>query len=626
VRARRRAVAAGLWLALSQAQLVATAQQNPAERPEELVVTPSLIAQPKRQIGTAVSTIDFEEIELRGYAEVADLLRTQPGIGVSNSGGLGKSTILRVRGEEGYRTLLVIDGIKAVDPSVPHAAPSFDSLLTTSDLQRIEVLRGPQGFLYGADAGGVVNVITKRGADDLGGQVGIEYGEYATRKIDAALTGGSERGDYYVSATDLDTDGFNSQTADTAVADDDGAENTTIHAKLGWNASEALRVQLVARDIDASTQFDDCFSTTSFAVTHDCSATTEQTVYKLSADYRRGGFAHAFGYSGIEVATQNFVEGVPAFATDGESARLEYTGTYAASKSTTLVYGLDLEDQTLAAFPNDFERRQDGYYFEYQGAFDDKLFVSAGARYDDNDDFGEHTSVRAGAAYVQDLGNDRSLKYRASYGTGFRAPSLFELAYNAGPFALPPAAGVSLSEETSNGYDLGVEYFAANGGHYEMTYFDQNVEDEIYFDLVAFSGYLQSSGVSTSTGVEIGVDVPLGERVRFIANWTNNEAENSANEQRLRRPRNLANISVEYRSIGDKLAFMASYRLSRDAIDIGGVALDDYEVLDISASYSFGKAFELYGRIQNATDEAYQEVIGYNTAGRSIYGGVRLHF
>jgi vitamin B12 transporter len=625
-RARRRGVAAGLWVALSQAPLAASAQPNPAESPEELVVTPSLIAQPKRQIGTAVSTIDFEEIELRGYTDVADVLRTQPGIGVSNSGGLGKNTILRVRGEEGYRTLLVIDGIKAVDPSVPHAAPSFDSLLTTSDLQRIEVLRGPQGFLYGADAGGVVNVITKRGADDLGGQVGIEYGEYATRKIDAALAGGGERGDYYVSATDLDTDGFNSQTADTVIADDDGAANTTIHAKLGWNASDELRVQLVARDIDASTQFDDCFSTTGFAVTHDCSATTEQTVYKLSADYRHGGFAHAVGYSGIEIATQNFAERAPAFATDGESARLEYTGTYTASKSTTLVYGLDSEDQTLAALPSDFDRRQNGYYFEYEGAFDEKLFVSAGARYDDSDDFGEHTSVRAGAAYVQDLGNDRSLKYRASYGTGFRAPSLFELAYNSGPFALPPAAGVSLSEETSNGYDLGLEYFAANGGHYELTYFDQNVEDETFFDLVAFSGYLQSSGVSTSTGVEVGADVPLGERLRFIANWTNNEAKNSANEQRLRRPRNLANLGVEYRSAGDRLAVMASYRLSRDAIDIGGVALDDYEVLDISASYSFGKALELYGRIQNATDEAYQEVLGYNTAGRSIYGGVRLHF
>jgi vitamin B12 transporter len=625
-RARARGVAAGLAFALSLVPLAAGAQTQPADGPEEIVVTPSLIAQPKRQIGTAVSTIDSDELQLRGYTDVADVLRTQPGIGVSNSGGLGKNTVLRVRGEEGYRTLLVIDGIKAVDPSAPQAAPSFDSLLTTSDLQRIEVLRGPQGFIYGADAGGVINIITKRGADELGGQVGLEYGEYGTRKIDAALTGGGDRGDYYLSVTDLDTDGFNSQTADAVLMDDDGAENTTLHAKLGWNLSDDLRLQLVARDIDASTQFDECFSSARFAVIQDCSATTEQTVYKLSADYRRGGLTHVLGYSGVDIAMHNFADGVAGFGTDGESQRLEYTGSYKASQSTTLVYGLDLEDQTLVALPNDFDRRQNGYYFEYEGAFDEKLFVSLGARYDDNDDFGQHTSVRASAAYMQGLAGDRSLKYRASYGTGFRAPSLFEQSYNSGPFAFPPASNVSLSEETSKGYDIGVEYFAANGGHYELTYFDQDVEDEIFFDLVAFSGYLQSSGVSPSTGVEIGVDLPLGERVRFLANWTNNEAKNSTNEHRLRRPENLANFSLEYRSTGDRLAFMATYRLSRGAIDIGGVALDDYDLIDLSASYRFGRAFEVYGRVQNATDEEYQEVLGYNTAGRSVYGGVRLHF
>ena len=140
-----------------------------------------------------MSVIDFEEIELRGYDDLADVLRTQAGIGVSNSGGPGKSTAVRIRGEEASARCSMIDGVKALDPSAPQVAPSFDSLLTTSDLQRVEVLRGPQGFIYGADAGGVVNVITKRGADELGGQLGVEYGDYSTRKVDAALSGGSDR-------------------------------------------------------------------------------------------------------------------------------------------------------------------------------------------------------------------------------------------------------------------------------------------------------------------------------------------------------------------------------------------------------------------------------------------------
>lgn len=151
--------------ALTALPSVGHAQSVAEVRPEEIVVTSSIIPMPRRQIGTAVSVIEGTDIQLRGYEGLADVLRTQTGIGVTNSGGPGKSTTLRIRGEEGYRTMLMIDGVKAVDPSAPQVAPDFDSLLTTGDMERIEVLRGPQGFMYGADAGGVVSIITGKGAD-----------------------------------------------------------------------------------------------------------------------------------------------------------------------------------------------------------------------------------------------------------------------------------------------------------------------------------------------------------------------------------------------------------------------------------------------------------------------------
>jgi vitamin B12 transporter len=606
---------------------LARAQSNTTnERPEEIIVTSSMIAQPRRQIGTAVSVIDFENIELRGYTDLADVLRTQTGIGVSNSGGPGKATSVRIRGEDGFRTLLVIDGVKALDPSAPQVSPSFDSLLTTSDLQRIEVLRGPQGFMYGADAGGVVNVITKRGADEFGGQVGMELGEYSLRKLDAALSGGSDKADYFVSVADLETDGFNSRTDDTVLRDDDGANNTTLHAKLGWNVAENLRLQLVARDVDAESGYDRCSHPVTFATVHDCRGTSEQSTHKVSAEHSAGNVSNSFGYSSIDTVRNDFAVGLPAFGSEGQIGRLEYTGSYEGSDAATLVYGLDFQDEELTDDAGPRSRDQKGYYFEYQGAFDDALFVSLGARYDDSDDFGSHTSTRMSAAYVQELGSDRSIKYRTSIGSGFRAPSLFEIAYNRGPFSFPPAAGLALTEESSEGFDVGIEYDAANGLHLEATYFDQEIEDEIFFDLVNFSGYLQSAGTSTSKGLEIGANVPFGERWEMLVNWTNNDADTTTSEPRLRRPKNLGNVGLTYRAANERFSFLANYRIARDSLDVGFVALDDYEVLDLSISYDASDLLQIYGRVQNATDETYQEVAGYYTAERSIYGGIRLRF
>ena len=593
---------------------------QPTQRPEEFVVTSSMIPQPRRQIATAVSVVEAEEIELRGYASLADVLRTQTGIGVSNSGGPGKSTAVRIRGEDSFRTLLIVDGIRALDPSAPQVMPTFDSLLTTSDFQRVEVLRGPQGFMYGADAGGVVNVITKQGGAESGSQLGLEYGDYSTRKIDGALSGGGEGGDYFLSVVDLETDGFNSRTADTVLQDDDGAENTTLHAKFGWNWSENVRLEFVARDIDAETEYDSCF------VVHDCLSTTEQTTYRVSAAHSNNSASNAFGFSSVDTTRADFAGGTPAFGTEGEISRFDYTGAYKASEASTLVYGLDFQDEELIGDDGPQSRDNKGYYLEYQGALQDTVFVSLGARYDDNDDFGTHTSSRLSLAYVQDRGAGNSVKYRASVGTGFRAPSLYEIAYNSGPFASPPAAGSTLTEESSQGYDVGVEYDTANGAHLEVTYFDQEIEDEVYFDLTTFSGYLQSTGITTSKGFEIAASLPLGARWSLLANWLDNEATDAANQQRLQRPENLGNFGFMFRSADERFGFIANYRVARDSIDAGNVAVDDYEVLDLSMTFDATEAFQFFARIENATDEEYQEVVGYNTAEQSIYGGVRFRF
>ena len=198
------------------------------------------------------------------------------------------------------------------------------------------------------------------------------------------------------------------------------------------------------------------------------------------------------------------------------------------------------------------------------------------------------------------------MKYRASVGTGFRAPSLFEITYNERPVGVyPPAAATPLKEETSQGYDLGIEYAADNGLHFEVTYFDQEIEDAIvyFFDSATFDdGYLLSIGTSTSKGVELGVYAPFGEQWAFIGNWTNNDTETTAVNRGCSAPRIWATSASNTRrpttrsgssrttavARCDRFRRRTARRL-RGARFVGGLR--------------FNETFELYGRVQNATDE-----------------------
>ncbi|MDU0356018.1 TonB-dependent receptor [Paraglaciecola aquimarina] len=148
-------------------------------------------------------------------------------------------------------------------------------------------------------------------------------------------------------------------------------------------------------------------------------------------------------------------------------------------------------------------RHNRGAFVEYQSELVSNLFITAGLRYDDNDDFGDYTTYRLSSAYIWPIGNNE-LKLRGAIGTGFRAPSLYEVEYNRGPWASSPASETELKQEETQGYELAVEYSTENGSHYEIVYFDQEIDDSIYFDLANFSGYLQDIGKSFSK--RCGVD------------------------------------------------------------------------------------------------------------------------
>ncbi len=608
----------------AQSQTTAQSDIKTDNKLEEVIVTSSRIEMPLRQVGTSVSVITQQEIVQRGFNSLYDVLRSQPSVAVSNPGGAGNATSLRIRGEEGYRTLILLDGIDISDTSAPQVGPRVEHLLS-SGIARVEILRGPQGLMYGADAGGVINISTIAPREGLGGEVAAEGGRYGSQQFAGNLGGGNDTVDFNLSASDFETDGFNARTTDTVLRDDDGYDNTTVHGRLGWNANDDLRVELVARDVDGTNEFDSCFTVDTFAPTDNCKDEYEQQAWRAQADYTIGHFSHRVFYSDSDTDRHFYADGASSFRAKGSLERSGYLGSFSAGDSLRLVYGVDLENESIDDGSFDTDRDQQGYYLEYQGGFSDKVFVTAGARYDDNDDFGTHTSYRVSGAYLIDLSSGE-LKLKATYGTGFRAPSLYEISYNNGPFAYPPAAGTNLSEEKSDGYDIGASWTTESGLYLEAVYFDQTISDEIYFDLISFSGYLQSSGDSQSSGVELIAEWPLLDTLSLTGNYTYNDTDTNAGSARAFRPEHLGNLGLSWSPLADRLVLGLNVRLSRDAQDVDGSSLDDYELVDINASFLIARGLELYGRVENVLDEDYEEIPTYNTSGAAAYAGLRYSF
>jgi len=595
-----------------------TSQSANLDSVEKVTVVANRVPINTKQLAASITIFELAEIQSNLGLNVTDILRSAPSVGVSNSGGLGKNTTLRIRGEEGYRTKLFIDGVELTDPSAPQLSPQFDDILS-GQVERIEILRGTQGLAYGADAGGIVSIFTKDAEQGFDAQASVSASRYDTSAVSANFSVGTELGSIYVGASDISSEGFNAKTSDTS-NETDGYENTSLHFKAGINLSEKLTATLVVRDVDAQNEYDSCFDNTTFAQIDACESDTQNTTVRAALAYTGVSQSHSLAISKTDVERRFLSNDEFSFANKGSIENIDYLGSFKTEKQH-FVFGLDGRKEQIDA--SGLERNQRGGFFEWISTITDTLSVNLGARYDDNDTFGDHVSYRAGIVRTLNADDVGLFKFKGSYGTGFRAPSLFEQNYNDGAFAFGDAAGLQLKEEKSNGADIGVEFYADAGTIAELVFFKQTIENEIFFGL-GFEGYLQNTGESKSEGVELSIEQPVTSHVSFWGNYTFNKAEDSIGDPRLRRPKNKANLGVRGLLLDESLQLDANIRIVRDAKDLGQTDLDDYSITNISASYSFSNHLSFKTGISNVFDKEYEEVIGFNTAGRTFFVGLTV--
>lgn len=619
------ALATGALLSVSA---FASAEEAESTTPtmETISIVSSKISQPRSEMATSVTVLTEQDLAAFGQLSLADSLRSVAAIGVSNSGGLGKTTTLRIRGEEGYRTLVFIDGVELADPSAPQVAPIFDDMLI-SQIERIEILRGTQGLLYGADAGGVIRIETNsakpgEGTGENGGFTGgiqTQFGKFSTEQFGANIGYANDTSSVYLSATQLDTDGYNARTADTS-NEADGYENTTLHFKATTEIAGGFTAGLVLRNVDSESEFDGCFDSETFATIHDCVSESDQQTARFTLGYSDEVFSHQFGYSKTDVERDFFSNGVAGTTQEGDIEKADYLANFNIGEHR-LTAGFEHEKESTATD----DRQQQSLFAEFQYQAAPGWHSTAGMRYDDNDTFGNHTSVRLGTAYLIENVLNGTVKLKATYGTGFRAPSLFEQGYNDGDSAFGEADGLELKEEQSEGFDMGVEWYQQDA-FLAITYFDQEIEDEIIFDLALFQGYLQSEGTSESTGIEVEGHMLVTPSIKVWGNYTYNDSETQTGEQRLRRPEHLANLGVSYITYNDRLSLHANIHHERNAIDIGNTPLDNFTTVDVSVQYEVIDDLTLTAEVENLFDREYEQIIGFNSASRAAYAGVKWQF
>jgi vitamin B12 transporter len=601
----------------SLAVAFAAAFAMPAWAQDPILVTASRTPVPPQAQTAALSTVTEDDLNRRQTVFATEVLATLPGVTVTQNGGFGGVASIRLRGLSASQTLVLIDGVPVGDASSPDGAynPAF---LDAAEISDIAVLRGPQSTLWGSSAlGGVVAVATRRPDPGLSARGFLEGGSFGLVRAGAGLGYGTERFDLRLDASGIGVDGISKADERDGATESDGYDGLSVGGRFGWQPIPSLRVEAFGRRNEAATEFDQFGLVTGVRDGGQRDETTSET-YGGQARWRPGdGRVNATALIARATIDRTSIDPVfGPFATAGERDLIRLQADWRATDRLDLVVGADREEQAIQNAPG---TRIDGVFATAQVTPVADLTLSAGVRHDDHSQFGGVTTGRLGVRYAP----FEAFGLRASFGQGFKAPSVFQLTSSFG--ALPP--NLSLRPEKGEGWDAAVFGTLLDGRlTYELGVFDLSVTDQIDFDFLA-SRYENLAQVD-SRGLEAQVRLRLSPTLQAALSYTLTEAENGAGARLLQIPEHAAFAQIDWQAT-PTLGLTLSVRHNGEEPAIpfpanpSGV-LDGWTRADLAARYALSPRLEVYGRVENLTDEAYQDVLGYGTPGRSAFAGLRV--
>ncbi len=626
------ALALSLALGIVPARAQTTSEPDiTTEDAEVIVVTATRLPTELGRVGSSISVISAEDLAQQQTRFITDVLQTTPGLSVSQFGPRGTASTVRLRGQGGEGTLVLIDGIEVSDPSRAQTAFDFSQALAGT-IDRIEVLRGSQSVLYGGDAvGGVINILSPRGRGEVSGSVLAEYGSFDSVLASANLQGGllNDRFGYALNLQYFDTEGF-------SAADEDLPGNTEAEAydnlssggRFDFALTDHIALKAAYRYAEGTLNFDRCGGP-------DCDDPDRgddflQYAGRVAAAITAldGAFTAELGAAYARNERDGFDDGMSSGFFEGERTKIDFQGSYRFNTNHAVVFGAETEEErsTTADDPAGADVRITGSYALYQGTFAEALTLSFGARVDDHELFGTFDTYRVTAAYNLPTGT----KLKGSYATGFRAPSLFELF---GVCCADPNLGnPDLEPEESESWDVGLEQLFLGGqARAEVVYFQIQTDNEIVFDFTDFGGpspnYFNIPGTTTTNGVESVLAWQIADSLDVDIAYTFTETDTEAGLRLDNRPRHVINLNANWGFLQNRGTLNVNLRHIGNTVDSGAsVQLEDPVIINVAMRYRLIEGIELAARIENLLNDQYQTEFGYGTAGISAFGSLRVLF
>ncbi|MEM1138959.1 MAG: TonB-dependent receptor, partial [Pseudomonadota bacterium] len=453
---------------------------------DPVVISATRYETPIQEVGSAISVLDAEELSRRQFLRLEDALQLIPGVTVDLNGSPGRPSPVRLRGLGPRNTLVLVDGMEVADTSRSQVQFEFGNI-PPETVERVEVLRGPQSALYGADsAGGVINIITRKPEEPFEAQARVEYGSFNTFKPFLEAGGRHESGFYALgSFSYTDIDGFSSFNEDRGGSEDDPYISRAWLGKAGKDFDNGASIELRGRYVDETTA-------------SDRNNADLIGVYIDKEEFYYGGTASLPLLDGrlVNQVTASYVEHERFFdggflngdVYEGSKAKVDYLATFDFYEAHTTAFGIEWEEERLdqvapqaggvafgtpadAAFLDE-KVATVAAFAQHQWRPIEGLSLIAGIRADDNEKFGTDVTARGSIAYdIQATGT----RLRASGGSGIVTPSLYELNDVC-------IGNADLDPEESVGFDVGVDQTALGGrADVSLTLFRTEVEDQIAY-------------------------------------------------------------------------------------------------------------------------------------------------